>query len=144
MPKQMIHEGSPYHLIPMKNPDGSYGPKNWERGFADLSEKPEGTTNWQDPSVLLTWSKRSGGTANVNEPGDEGFVQVEVEATVDWWLELLGNLQEWKRQAEEGKNPVSPLPHRYQVNVGPLTWKDLNVLVKTAREARDDAFGKPE
>lgn len=130
MPKQKIHEGSVFHLRPFEGltPVGDDGGETMEiiQGYPTLPIA-ENVVVDRAPSLSLTWSK--GGAAD-----DPGIVYAEVEFTVE---SLRRMLVEYESRGLKVDEPI-------RIFVGPLSWRDLNTLAKTARDARDGAFGKPE
>ncbi len=137
MPKQLIHHGRAFHLVPMKGPDGKPMPdaSRYVVGYPDaefVAETP-GVVIDEEPTAYLNWSKAG---EHDSGPSDTGFVMIEVEVTEQFILRLAKMIQSW--------TPDVPKPERFAIPVGDLSWRDLNVLSKAARQARDDAFGKPE
>jgi hypothetical protein len=94
---------------------------------------PEGVIQDQEPSVHIGWSKarQDGGEG----PGDQGYVEIQVEVTPEW---LRRTLDAYEARPHTDTDVKVPLV------TASLSWRDLNVLAKTARTARDDAFGSPQ
>jgi hypothetical protein len=159
MPRQRIHNGRNYSLIPMREPDGTIK--------RDADGKPSGRwykTDWVDsaeserlsegfepgdflfndhePNVVIMWDKRRA-DSQTGEVGDQGFVHLALEVTPEWMREQLRAYDLQLAASKEGNGVFAPEPN-ITLGAGALTWQDLNVLAKTARQARDDAFGKPE
>lgn len=159
MPKQLIHTGRAYSLIPMKEADGSvvrgedgqvqshwYNPDYVdtaaEKRLLTEGFKPEDMLlNDHEPHAFVTWSK--GHEGETGGPGDDGFVHIELNVTPEW---MRRKLYQYDRQAEAAKagNGVFGAEPFIVLAAGPLSWKDLNILARTSRESRDGAFGKPE
>jgi len=145
MPKQLLHEGRHFHLIPLRNSNGEVEvgevcgvpdqPLNYTYGLGPsvAGSKGDGIIDSQEPSAFLSWSKSQDHDSG---PGSEGYVVIGVELSERTIKELYQRITTWPDDV--------PRPERHWLDVGPLSWKDLNVVAKTARQARDDAFGKPE
>lgn len=170
MPKQLLHEGTPFRLIPMKNgtspeepddgatvpdyPTGKCSPEcagghpiadvdptilyEYARGHRMTGEAGDGVIEDYEPSAFLVWSKarEPGRDGDQRDPGDTGYVNLEIEVTEKWLRRQLAYISRWA--------PDVPKPERHVIQVGPFSWRDLNVTAKTVREARDGSFGKPE
>lgn len=161
MPKQVIHAGQTFHLIPMQEaeptendssekayPDGRCGPEChgghlvagearsylWGRGFPTTGSKDDGVIVDEEPSVYLNWSKAHDEIGG--EGLDQGYIHVEVEVTEAWLRRMVKGLDNY--------NSEVPKPKKFSIAAGPLSWRDSNVLAKTIRDARDGAFGRPE
>jgi hypothetical protein len=159
MPKAHIHEGPFYSLIPQRTSsddqrspaeitDEAHRTHDWsshyyERGSRAYGEIGDGVEPRQEPSVILHWSKQRE-NMNENGPGDHGFVNLELEVDEEMLRGLLAGIdRERAESAEKGiGTPVGRV--RLSVVTTSLSWRDLNMLARAAREARDGAFGKPE
>lgn len=100
------------------------------------------TVNDHEPHVVISWDKKHADSAS-GEVGDQGYVHVALEVSPEWLREQVRRLDIQEAAAKAGEGVFGTEPN-VTLGAGPLTWQDLNVLAKTARQARDDAFGKPE
>lgn len=159
MPKQKIHEGRTYSLIPLKEPSGDIAvgedglpTSHWYKsGFTDIEESNRllGTMdpknyllNDHEPHAYLTWSKRHADAGN-GDPNDQGFVYVSLEVSPEWMRKELRRYDAQFAAGMKGDSVFLPEPN-IEVAAGALGWQDINALIRSAKQARDDAFGKPE
>jgi hypothetical protein len=151
MPKQLIHEGQYVHLVPYRNASddkrtpaeileqaretGDWSSFSYQPGRADSREEGDGVVEFQEPTAELVWSKGRG--TGDNDPGDLGYVELQI------WVDpeqLRRMVQGYDRVGERSEDrPASLL-----ISIPRLSWRDLNISAKTFRQARDDAFGRPE
>jgi hypothetical protein len=160
MPKQKIHEGRTYSLIPMKEPDGSVArgedgrPQSrwYNNSFVDTAEQKrllegfdeaDALINDHEPHAYIQWDKAREAYEGGQGVGDQGYVYLSLEVTPEWLRLQLSYYEVQLAASKSGSGVFAPDPH-ITLGSGPLTWQDLNVLAKTARDARDGAFGKPE
>lgn len=151
MPKQLLHEGRVFHLVPMVDAGMTVSPpeKNgvangnmssyiYESGYPTTGAKGDGVIVDQEPSLYMHWSKGRGD--GDGSPGDQGYVHIEFAVTPTWLKRELARIENFK----DGDVDTSGELERIYLHSHALSWRDLNVVAKTARSARDDAFGKPE
>lgn len=166
MPKQKIHEGRTYSLIPMHEPDGTVGRgpdgkphSHWYKNtFTDSEEETrlladgEGREPFKDgdalindhePHAHISWDKIREAYEGGTGVGDQGYVYLSLEVTPEW-LRLQLRRYDLQMAAAKAGNGVFGAEPEITLTSGPLTWQDLNVLAKTARDARDGAFGQPQ
>ncbi len=146
MPKQTVHLGQEFHLVPMPVLGNSEGVPEEDQAILhryelghyygpQTSDEPE-IINSREPSIVIHWSKATDATDSDVSELNQGFVQIEFQVERGW-LERLA------RGILEDPDPTVE-PNFATLITGSLSWRDLNVLSRTARTARDDAFGKPE
>lgn len=166
MPKQKIHEGRTYSLIPMHEPDGTVSRaedgqphSHWYKNtFTDTEEETrlladrEGREPFRDgdalindhePHAYISWDKLREDYAGGAGVGDQGYVYLNLEVSPEWLRSQVHRLDVQEAAAKAGNGVFGVAPN-ITLSSGPLTWQDLNVLAKTARDARDGAFGSPQ
>ncbi len=148
MPKQLLHQGRPVTLIPMKEPDGTQSESmRYQPGWLDKEMRPEGSVLTQEPSGYLMWSKQSDPEAlgDPGSPGDTGYVVLGMEITVE---QLERELRHYRMRTEGKPAPdQDSIPYdqpKIMFETDPFSWRDLNVAARAVTTARDAAFGKPE
>ena len=160
MPKQLLHEGRIFALVPMvQSSDDKRTPAeitaaaqesgDWSSHWYDTDRRDphgaaeEGVVISQDPTVYMGWSKEHPHDHESHPgPGDTGWVYFELEFDEGYLERLLAGRRLARSKMKEGEQPE--LPIKVIVMGDSLSWRDLNIIAKTARTARDDAFGKPE
>jgi hypothetical protein len=154
MPRQLLHRGREFSLVPLRNDShdersnieiteaakasGDWSSHYYDASLRDSRTEGDGVVESQDPSVYLSWSK--GTQTHDAGPGDAGYVYFEVEFDPGYLERVLAQ----RKLLQEGATAVMGIPLTITVMGDALSWRDLNVIAKTARTARDDAFGKPE
>lgn len=160
MPKQLVHEGRVFSLIPLQQDSGdnrtpaeitaaAFASGDWSSHYHDtartlgsVKDDADGVVVSQDPTIYLGWSKEHPHDHESHSgPGDTGYVYFEIEFDEGY----LERIMKWRQRARENAKDGNPeMPLKVIVMTDALSWRDLNVTAKALKQARDDAFGKPE
>lgn len=128
MPRERIQHGKMYvdepDIEPTEAIDGNSGQPagvfaHVVREFIPGETLPPGTIVREHPSLDVTWNR------------EVGYVQVSIEAPVDWW----DRFHESRTRDEQS---------HYAAYTEVMDRREINHMIRTLRRARDAAYGADE